>query len=485
MIQNRRFGMSDIEGLAVLNISRCRYAERRHEATEFRLQQEKIIMSVTQRVLFPAVKGPGQGRLLRVAVFPRGDGHRHLLRCGPKAKPREMEIEKLLSGVRFQEKEQVSERPVSVNFEGNGEVTGASYTLALAVADRSARFCANLAKLPPLIATGVVDANDLSIRCVDDFPEKLRLIRDALGRGEVKRESLFLYPAANGENAEDAKKLAELKKSGLQLRPLRHLDDIGELWGRQNSGLTKKTGSGFWTLIITLLLFAGVWLVFTLFDNRPSADIPKPLPLQVRYSYQSASEKYEIERELRNGAKLRTKDRFKLRFTAQQKGSVYILHWSANGEVNELMEMSGFGNAVTAGSTYELPGEGRSFYLDETTGAETVYAMAFAKPHPALQSRYHALRNANDKALRQGFKAFLKGMPTENVNVLHFKHLMEDKNVITFFDAYRSDTGFISFAAACGQGRAGGGKRGLSGAMVPEQPGERRQRDQECSAGPS
>lgn len=110
-----------------------------------------------------------------------------------------------------------------------GSFSGASFGLAAAFADRSARYdlapdCAGR----HVIATGIVlrDGGG-AVGAIDSFHEKLNLLRH---KGPAR--SIFLYPTENDEraSADERALMAELRVAGHRLLPVRDLSELTPLF---------------------------------------------------------------------------------------------------------------------------------------------------------------------------------------------------------------------------------------------------------------
>jgi len=90
---------------------------------------------------------------------------------------------------------------------------------------------------------------------------------------------------------------------------------------------------------------------------------------------------------------LRSGDHYKVVFTPNQDGYVYLFQVDSMGQCFQLFPMHEIkgvqfdnGNPVKAGRRYVLPSEDRSFRLDHTVGRERLYLMITARPHEELES---------------------------------------------------------------------------------------------------
>jgi len=119
----------------------------------------------------------------------------------------------------------------------------------------------------------------------------------------------------------------------------------------------------------------------------------------VKYFYRDGGE--GALRELKNGATLYSGDHYKIEFETKQKSYVYIFQLDSSGRVFKLFPMDNFNgknigqtNPVMANVRYTLPKPDMAFILDEQTGQETIYFVAFPEPRPELEKHYAALEFA-------------------------------------------------------------------------------------------
>ncbi|MEY3220678.1 MAG: hypothetical protein RIT27_2035 [Pseudomonadota bacterium] len=142
----------------------------------------------------------------------------------------------------------------------------------------------------------------------------------------------------------------------------------------------------------------------TLLDKY-QADIPKNanglqaleggLPVAVNYAYRQVGQ--NEMKNLTNGTVLRDGDHYKITFTPQADGYVYIFQTDSAGKVYQLFPMASMKgvevhnyNPVKAKVTYTLPANDKSFYLDNQIGEEKIYFIATKQPDQALEQQMAA-----------------------------------------------------------------------------------------------
>jgi hypothetical protein len=149
--------------------------------------------------------------------------------------------------------------------------------------------------------------------------------------------------------------------------------------------------------------------------NKVVSD-PKPLSFKVNYIYRPSG-KGDLK-PLENGGVLKSGDHYKIRFTPEENGYVYIFQIDSGGTVYQLFPMQKWqdvvlenNNPVRAGTTYTLPADNKSFVLDEQRGSETIYFMASRKQDPdvsKLAEQLHDARKRGNKRLDSSAQQALK-----------------------------------------------------------------------------
>jgi hypothetical protein len=127
-------------------------------------------------------------------------------------------------------------------------------------------------------------------------------------------------------------------------------------------------------------------------DTKGLDSLGNGLPVAVNYSYRQAGQNQM--KNLTNGTVLRDGDHYKITFTPQADGYVYIFQADTSGKVYQLFPMSSMKgvevhnyNPVKANTTYTLPAADKSFYLDEQHGEEKIYFIATKQPDQSLEQQ--------------------------------------------------------------------------------------------------
>jgi len=121
--------------------------------------------------------------------------------------------------------------------------------------------------------------------------------------------------------------------------------------------------------------------------------------IEMDFSYSYRPKNGGPSRSLQNGEKLHSGDSYKIQFTPKKSGYVYIYQYDSNQNVFKLFPTTDFSgadnqnndNPVQAGRTYFVPGEGRSFVIDQQVGTETIHILAFDRRNSELESISRAL----------------------------------------------------------------------------------------------
>lgn len=103
----------------------------------------------------------------------------------------------------------------------NPDFSGNSFGLALALADKLARF-GSQHTYPAIVATGTLETQGI-ISAVDGFAEKLDIVAK-----EATRDSLFIY--SQGNTSLDASIAKQLEANGVTLRSASCLAELQDLW---------------------------------------------------------------------------------------------------------------------------------------------------------------------------------------------------------------------------------------------------------------
>ncbi|MDM8545979.1 DUF4384 domain-containing protein [Candidatus Venteria ishoeyi] len=362
-------------------------------------------------------------------------------RCANKSK--NQEVNQILECSRERESPTSAALSVYVTFDKNKRATfnSSSYTLALALADKCARFTPFPGKL---VATGRLLAEN-RIGKIGHFQEKLQTIAQALAAKELHQGDVLIYPAENEQQAsgEERQLLKQLRQQGLQLRAANNLEALSDLWSQRRQ--PEKRSTQHFALLSVVLLLATASVFFwpaSAVKNTPPVVMPvitkasdctslpldvarlqrciepdllNPADFQVDYSYRQVKENYAQVYPLLDKAVLHVHDRFKIHLTSPQDAYVYLYLYDSHGELHDLMTLSKKSHAISRDQSITLPSAKTNFTLDDQTGTETLYFLASRVPETALQAQYQALKTARDqgrheqvKQLQQPLLAYLQ-----------------------------------------------------------------------------
>lgn len=297
---------------------------------------------------------------------------------------------------------------VGVKFDNriDAEFNGNSYQLALALADKCARFqpCSS-----QLLATGEMK-NGQKIGCIEGFSEKLALLEQAFTSGHLHKEAIFACPADNI----DAKRLSEaekqqlkrLKAHGLIVRPVQQLEELSDLWGANNRVVNAKKPRS-WTPLILVVLALLIGLALQIQPQKPPPPPPincqaVPLDLQTcinkadfvpvdalqpHYEYRKTSQGSSKSFALQDGAVLAVGDQFSVQFKANLDLYVYLYYLDSEGQLLDLMQLSHTPHALSRGQSLRLPSASDSFTLTGKAGLNRLYLIASKTPQPLLSAQ--------------------------------------------------------------------------------------------------
>ena len=133
---------------------------------------------------------------------------------------------------------------------------------------------------------------------------------------------------------------------------------------------------------------------------------PKPMNFKVNYVYRPGG-KGKLK-PLKSGAVLKSGDHYKIQFTSQDNGYVYIFQIDSSNTVYQLFPMEEWQgvrldnlNPVKAGVTYNLPDDNKSFVLDQQRGSETLYFLASRKDDPNIKKLAKQMHDARKQGNKQ------------------------------------------------------------------------------------
>jgi len=142
-------------------------------------------------------------------------------------------------------------------------------------------------------------------------------------------------------------------------------------------------------------------------------------PVQLKYSIsarrkstQASATDRVVEMELYPGMELGSGDQFKVRFTPDNDGYVYVLNFDSSGKSQVIFPHPdiSLSNEVTANETYEVPPDPHEWYfLDDVAGQETLYLVAVPFPIPNLDKLISELRDASSEIHTRVQTARLRG----------------------------------------------------------------------------
>jgi len=129
---------------------------------------------------------------------------------------------------------------------------------------------------------------------------------------------------------------------------------------------------------------------------------PKTFITDFAYSYRPNGELGKPS-SLQNGDTLHTGDHYKIQFTPKEECYVYIFQNDSSHQLFSLFPTKNFigadegnDNPVRA-KTYFVPGEGKSFVLNDQVGTEEIHFLVFRKPNLELEQQYKDLLHARQQ----------------------------------------------------------------------------------------
>lgn len=140
-------------------------------------------------------------------------------------------------------------------------------------------------------------------------------------------------------------------------------------------------------------------------DTKGIEALNSGLPVAVNYAYRHKGQ--NEMKNLTNGTILYSGDHYKITFTPQADGYVYIFQTDSAGKVYQLFPMASMGgvevnnfNPVKANVTYTLPAKDKSFYLDDQQGEEKIYFIATKQPDQSLEQQMATNLKATTLSMR-------------------------------------------------------------------------------------
>ena len=158
---------------------------------------------------------------------------------------------------------------------------------------------------------------------------------------------------------------------------------------------------------LVALIEVSVPEVFKRFFPDSPAPAPAPVPVVVtdpsgfRVNYLYLDKASSGLKPIRAGSVLHSGDRYKVDFTPDRDGYVYLFQVDSAGQFFQLFPMVSFKgmavnqvNPVRAGQRYVFPAVDKSFQLDRTVGRERLYLVTSPAPHRELETLADRLAQA-------------------------------------------------------------------------------------------
>jgi Domain of unknown function (DUF4384) len=159
-------------------------------------------------------------------------------------------------------------------------------------------------------------------------------------------------------------------------------------------------------------------------EKMKSEDKPQTASMEVavKYYYRH-KEDTGFFKKLESNSQLFSGDLYTIKFTPKEDGYVYVYQVSGNDEILDLMVKSKTGYRVVGNETVILPAKNEAFSLDDMTGHEEIYVLAFKKRNTTLENQYATLSNnsGNKAKLQEEMLNMLKETATEKVSFKHDK----------------------------------------------------------------
>ena len=233
----------------------------------------------TVRVHFPCVHGLATGQTVAISCFPA----REMKGTIKAVNGVDEEIARRIIGASgYGEQDERTGIGVIALFS-NPLFSGESYGLALAVADKLARF-QPIGSWEAIYATGKIPADGCGqVAVINGFAEKLSILLD-----HARPNTLFIYPQKNHPTTDFLMdQMQRLQDKGMRCLPVTQLDDLqGRLWS-SSSPIASRTSifipflqtigslpSGTWRRVGTVCLMTlfCLALVFTLYFSRNQSE---------------------------------------------------------------------------------------------------------------------------------------------------------------------------------------------------------------------
>ena len=288
---------------------------------------------------------------------------------------------------------------VELVLEAGQQITGTSYTLALALADLLARDCLPRLAGRTLVASGHVRA-DGAIAAVGRLAEKLEAIEQALQREQIPAPLLVL-PQANLEQLGDTEQrlLDALTAVGTQVRGIAGLAALGPEWPalgsrRRPSGRAagaRRTWLAAAAALAAIAVLGGVALgrwtdhgcAAAASDPRTLERCTTPLPLELAAECRFAQRGgYRPWRGCADHSCLAERDQFRLLLRPGADGWLHVFHLERSDRTLEVLWPDRTPRRVRSGETIRLPETGRAYQLDGRADQEAFFALLLRDPLP-------------------------------------------------------------------------------------------------------
>ncbi len=182
--------------------------------------------------------------------------------------------------------------------------------------------------------------------------------------------------------------------------------------------------------------------------KRLTQDNPYMKPIEVEFTFIAIRDGKNCK--VASGDTLRTGDRMHVKIKPNQRCFIYVINQDASDAVYSLFpNPSQRYKALSAGETYDIPGDGLSFELDNTIGTEHVFITASAVPLEDIEELLFKDKNTaieQEKIINtirtRGFASIVKGNETvvtlENgVNYTNISDMLSGKG------SFRHEVTFI------------------------------------------
>ena len=118
-------------------------------------------------------------------------------------------------------------------------------------------------------------------------------------------------------------------------------------------------------------------------------------PLDIAIQYRHRRTNTDEFKRLNEGDTLYSGDQYQIVFTPTEMTYVYIFQKGSSGNFYQLFPMSSFNgtivnnfNPAQSETTYFIPAQDKSFYLDEQVGEEKIYFIAVRQPDKQFEKQY-------------------------------------------------------------------------------------------------